>query len=293
MKNPKLPLAPGRRPRAAARGQAEAPDRVGLEIEVAGVSHAYPGAGGQSVPVLNSVSLSIPAGQFISIVGPSGCGKTTLLHLCCGLEPMQSGRIAVGGQSHPAVGLPGTAYVPATPALLPWRTALLNVEVGLEMVIPSRTARRARARAALEMVGLKEFESSHRAQLSQGMRQRVGLARAVAREPELYYMDEPFAALDAQTRLILQGELMHLLELRPATVLFVTHDLGEAVALADRVIVMSARPGRIVADYEIDLPRPRDPLALQSDPGFDRVRAGLWEVLRDQIAASRAAAPGQ
>jgi NitT/TauT family transport system ATP-binding protein len=246
-----------------------------------------------AVEAVRGVSLDVPDGAIVSIVGPSGCGKTTLLHLCCGLEPMQSGRIAVGGQSHPAVGLPGTAYVPATPALLPWRTALLNVEVGLEMVIPSRTARRARARAALEMVGLKEFESSHRAQLSQGMRQRVGLARAVAREPELYYMDEPFAALDAQTRLILQGELMHLLELRPATVLFVTHDLGEAVALADRVIVMSARPGRIVADYEIDLPRPRDPLALQSDPGFDRVRAGLWEVLRDQIAASRAAAPGQ
>ena len=271
----------------------DAPGRADLEIEIAGVSHAYPGAGGQHIPVLDSVSLSIPAGQFISIVGPSGCGKTTLLHLCCGLEPMQSGRIAVGGQSPPVVGLPGTAYMPAQPALLPWRTALRNVEVGLEMVIPGRTERRERARAALEMVGLRDFESAYRAQLSQGMRQRVGLARAVAREPELYYMDEPFAALDAQTRLILQGELMHLLELRPATVLFVTHDLGEAVALADRVIVMSARPGRIVADYGIDLPRPRDPLGLQSDPGFAHVRAGLWEVLRDQITASRAAAPDQ
>lgn len=262
------------------------PIQSGLSVEIQNVSQSFARRGG-TVNVLKSISFSIPAGQFVSIVGPSGCGKTTLLHLCCGLEPVQSGQIVIGGESGPVVGRQGTVYVPAQPALLAWRTAIRNVELGLEMVVPDKQERRARAAWALGMVGLSDFEHAFRAQLSQGMRQRVGLARAVARMPELYFMDEPFAALDAQTRLVLQAELLHLLEVRPATTFFVTHDLGEAVSLADRVIVMSARQGRIVGDFPIDLPRPRDPLALQADPEFARIRADLWTTLRNEIEAAQ------
>jgi NitT/TauT family transport system ATP-binding protein len=232
------------------------------ELSVRRVTHHYPSTGTTGAPVeaLRQVDLDIAQGQFVAVVGASGCGKTTLLNMLAGTVAPSSGEVLVGGEParcpHPEV-----SYMAARDALLPWRTVRRNVEFGLEHRVKDRSARRERARHVLELVGLADFESAFPRQLSHGMRQRTNLARTLATEPRVLLMDEPFAALDAQTKLRLQGELLRILEDdsadRPKTVVFVTHDLQEAVLLADRVIVMRPRPGRIALDQVVDLPRPR------------------------------------
>lgn len=243
--------------------------------------------GGATLAV-DHVSLEIESGQFVTVVGPSGCGKTTILNHLTGLLPLQRGAIAIGGEA-PHAGNPRVAYTMARDCLFPWRTALENVCFGMELRGVPRAEREARGRRALAQVGLEQFEHAYPKALSHGMRQRAALARGFCLESEVLLMDEPFGALDAQTKIQLEDLLLDLWSETRRTVVFITHDLAEAVALADRVIVMSARPGRIVADVPVALPRPRRVRELQRNADFLALYSRVWEQLERGIRLSRAA----
>lgn len=228
------------------------------------------------------VSLSIEQGEFVVVVGPSGCGKTTLINAIAGLVKPTSGTILVHGQPVTGPG-PDRSMVFQEYALLPWRTVLGNVRFGIEMQKERRRqVSDADLQRAIDMVGLKGFERSYPHQLSGGMRQRVGLARALVAGPQVLLMDEPFAALDAMTREVMQGELEQIIAESRQTVIFITHSIDEAIALADRVVVASARPGRIREIVPIDLPRPRREYDVKSHPGFAELREHLWTLLREE-----------
>jgi len=238
----------------------------------------FPSISGQFVAV-DRVSFEVPAGSFVSLVGPSGCGKTTILNLLTGLLSARTeGEVRLLGKP-PTAGNVDTAYMLARDSLLPWRTALGNAAYGLEIRGVSKGEREERARGLLQRVGLGDFVNAYPKALSHGMRQRCALARTFVLDSPVMLMDEPFGALDAQTKLQLEDVLMDLWSVNQRTVVFVTHDLAEAVALSDRVIVMSARPGRIVADIPIDLPRPRSVRALQKDHRFHDYYTQLWSFL--------------
>lgn len=234
---------------------------------------------GGNKPVLADISLNIAEGEFVSLVGPSGCGKTTLLNLCAGLlEHTGSGSIKVMG-SPPRCGNPQIGYMLARDSLLPWCSALDNAAFGSKIRGQTKDQSIERARKMLAEVGLAEHANALPKALSHGMRQRTALARTFALDAPLLLMDEPFGALDAQTKLQLQDLLLRLCHQHRQTALFVTHDLAEAVAVSDRVIVMSSQPGRIIADVPIDLPRPRSIRELQKSPRFHELFATLWSQL--------------
>lgn len=207
--------------------------------------------------VLSDVNVDIERGQFVSLLGPSGCGKSTFLNIVAGLLQPTAGRVEIDGIA--SSGIPSSAgYMFQEDTLLPWATAIQNV------MLPQEVAGRKDAKEAarlLEMVGLKGFEQKRPSQLSGGMRKRVQFARLLAQRPKIVFMDEPFGALDALTKLIMQQELLNILEGDPKTVLFVTHDPAEAILLSDRILVFSKRPGRVVSDYEVPIARPRRDLA--------------------------------
>lgn len=236
----------------------------------------------QPVDILDCVDLTIRPQEFVSIVGPSGCGKSTLLNFIAGLTPVQKGCVDIFGLP------PGESqrigYMFQQHALLPWRTVLRNVELGLELAGVSAEERRQKALQMLAAMGLRGFESHYPNELSGGMRQRASLARTLVADPSLILMDEPFGALDAQTKIFIQEMFSHYWEAHRKTVLFVTHDLNEAVALSDRVLVMGARPGRIIAEHVIDLPRPRDFNHLVRTPGFTYYVDEIWNDLRVEAA---------
>lgn len=246
----------------------------GQGIKVQQVSHVY-GGGDRMVQALKEVNLDIEVGSFVSLVGASGCGKTTLLDIMCGLTEGQMGTVTVGGLP-PRAGRPDTARMFARDALLPWLTAEQNVDYALKTRIADVAARRRRIAALLSAVGLGDFAHAYPRQLSQGMRQRVALVRTFSLHSEFVFLDEPFGALDALTKITLQEELIRLWSETSSTVVLVTHDLSEAAALSDRVVVMSPRPGRIVADVRIDIPRPRRVKELHSNPEFHEIVADLW-----------------
>lgn len=229
-------------------------------------------------------SLNIAPGEFVSIVGPSGCGKTTLLNFAAGLLPSGSGRgrLLVNGKP-PVTGSFDLAYMLARDALAPWRTALANAELGAEVRGVPAEKRRARALDLLEQVGLKGFENAYPKALSQGMRQRVALARTFSLDAPILLMDEPFGALDAQTKLQLEDVLLSLWQRERRTVMFITHDLSEAVSMSDRVLVMSSRPGRVVADIPIRLGRPRSVRALQKEAHYHELYAHVWSKLEEGL----------
>ena len=239
-----------------------------------------------SMTALAPTSLSIPRGQFVSIVGPSGCGKTTVLNLIAGLLPRDasSGDILVDGEG-PKAGNRAIAYMLARDALCPWRTTIENAELGAEIRGAPARERRAGARELLGRVGLKGFEDAFPKHLSHGMRQRTALARTFLLDSPILLMDEPFGALDAQTKIQLEDVLLSLWEATSRTVVFITHDLSEAVSMSDRVIVMSARPGRIVADIPIPLGRPRSVRALQRNPAYHELYAEVWARLEEGLEA--------
>jgi NitT/TauT family transport system ATP-binding protein len=219
------------------------------QIVIAGVKHVYRPPRGRAVLALDDVSLAVGAREFVALLGPSGCGKSTLLYLIGGFLPNEAGSILVDGKPVCAPG-PDRGIVFQHFALFPWKTVRANVLYGLERQGLPRVEREARAQAFIDLVGLKGFEDSYPAHLSGGMKQRTAIARTLAFNPEILLMDEPFGALDAQTRSLMQSELLGILRRDPKTVIFVTHDVQEAVYLADRVAVMSARPGRIKAIVE-------------------------------------------
>ncbi len=254
------------------------------KIVVESLSHAFD-IDGRSVPVLTDVSLEVAQGEFLAIVGPSGCGKSTLLNIVSGLFPPTTGRVTV--DDAPVEGInPRIGYMFARDALLPWRTSLANVAFGPEPAGGPADRREARARDLLRLTGLAGFEGSYPSQLSQGMRQRVSLARTLARNPDILLMDEPFGALDAQTKLVLEEEFLRIWERDRKTVIFVTHDLFEAIAMADRVAVFSARPGRIKSLVALDLPRPRSVTAGRFGPRFQDLYDRLWDDLRYEVVAA-------
>ena len=237
---------------------------------------------------VDGATLDIGAGEFVAIVGPSGCGKTTFLNAVDGLIPITSGTLALDGRP---IDRPGRdrAVVFQQPSLLPWRTVIGNVVYGPELQGERGGDARDRARRLIELVGLAGFEESYPLELSGGMQQRVNLARALAVDPEILLLDEPFAALDAQMRETMQLELMRIWAATRKTALFVTHDIVEAVYLADRVIVFTARPGRVKLVLRVDLPRPRD-LRVKRDPRFLEIETAIWESIREEVGGHEAAA---
>ena len=228
---------------------------------------------------LYDISLAIRKNEFVSLLGPSGCGKTTLIRIIAGLLTADRGEVLVNSQ---VVNSPGRdrCMVFQQFGLLPWRTVVSNVEFGLEIDGMARDERRTTAEKYLELVGLKGFENYFPHQISGGMQQRVGIARALSKKPEILLMDEPFGAVDAQTREQLQEELLKIWAQTETTVVFVTHSIDEAIYLSDRVVVMQARPGRIKEEVTIDLPRPRWEGDIKADPRFAQLRAHLRDSLR-------------
>jgi NitT/TauT family transport system ATP-binding protein len=239
---------------------------------------------------VRDVSFRVDVGRFVSLVGPSGCGKTTLLGLIAGLVPVTEGRIVIGDRSVSGAVPPDIGYLFQRDALLPWKTALQNVSLPLTIRGTPAAETRERATAWLRRVGLAGFEGYYPHQLSGGMRKRVSLATTLIYGPTVLLMDEPFSALDVQTRNLMENELLDLWAETRNTVLFVTHDLEEAIALSDEVLVLTAGPGRIKASYPIPLARPRNVVEIRFREEFTRLYEQIWKDLRDEVQQSYARA---
>ena len=238
---------------------------------------------GDMLLAVDGATFDIADGEFVAIVGPSGCGKTTFLNAVDGLLPITSGTLTLNGKQ---IVKPGhdRAMVFQQPSLLPWRTVMGNVMYGVELLgIPKEEAR-SRAKRFVELVGLGGFVESYPLELSGGMQQRANLARALAVDPEVLLLDEPFAALDAQTRETMQQELLRIWNETRKMAIFITHDIVEAVYLADRVVVFTARPGRVKEIVKVDIPRPRD-LRVKRDPRFVEIERRIWESIREEAVS--------
>jgi NitT/TauT family transport system ATP-binding protein len=258
-------------------------DTTNAKIVVAGVSRDFSGRR-SVVHALDDVDLVVEDGQFVCLVGPSGCGKSTLLRMMAGLLRPSRGYVEVRPRD---AARPPTAMVFQDYGIYPWKTVLANVRFGLVAGNVKKAEANERAHHWLRKLGLEEFADAYPSELSGGMRQRVSIARALAVEPEVLLMDEPFAALDAQLRTILQEELLTLWQEDRRTVVFITHSLEEAILLGDRVVVMSSRPGRIVGDYQVPFARPRD-MSIRSTGEFGEVQEKIWAQLRDEVDRSLA-----
>jgi NitT/TauT family transport system ATP-binding protein len=238
---------------------------------------------------VHDLTMHVADGEFVAVVGPTGAGKSTTLSLVSGLEPVSSGEVLVRGKA--VRGIPaGVGYVFQHDAVLPWRSVLDNVAAGPRYRGESRATARARARQWVQKVGLGGFEDYYPHQLSGGMRKRVALAQTLVTEPSILLMDEPFSALDVQTRALMQDELLRLWSGTGAAVVFVTHDLEEAVALADRVVVMTAAPATVKASFPIPLPRPRNVEEIRLTDDFLAIYREIWECMREEVARSRSQA---
>ncbi len=237
----------------------------------------------QRYTAVSDTTLRVRAGEFVSVVGPTGCGKSTLLNIGAGLMLPSSGSVKVFGQ--PLSGINSRAgYMFQAEALMPWRSALDNEMVGLLYRGVSEREARAQAQAWLERVGLGGFGDRYPHQLSGGMRKRAALAQVLVLDPDIILMDEPFSALDIQTRQLMENEVLDLWAAKKKAVLFITHDLDEAIAMSDRVVVLSAGPGtHPIGEFEIDLPRPRDVAEVRSDPRFVELHRQIWDVLREEV----------
>ena len=264
-----------------------------IEIKNVHISYVNPREN-REVLAAQDVNLTIESGEFLVIVGPSGCGKTTLLSAIDGLVEPDEGEIVIDGRPVTGPG-PDRAMVFQEYALLPWLSVWENIRFGLEVRKEIRMPR-AKADVLVEehvrVVGLRGFEKAYPHELSGGMRQRVGLARALVTNPKILLMDEPFAAVDAMTREMMQVELLRILASARATVVFVTHSIDEAITLGDRVVVMTARPGRIKAVLSVNLPKPRWEHALKSHPRFLELTDQIWELLRDEMKAQQEGGDG-
>ena len=251
------------------------------KIAIRDIEHVY-ASDFSTVAALGSVSLSVGEGEFVALLGPSGCGKSSLLRIVADLLRPTAGTVEISSSRENGNDRPKTALVFQEYALFPWRTVLENVVFSLEMRGMPGEERAARARKVLGRVGLQSFAGAYPHQLSGGMRQRVGIARALAAEPEVLLMDEPFGALDAQTRTVLQEELLRVWESERKTVLYVTHSIDEAVFMSDRVVLLSARPGRIKAEYTVELPRPRK-MEMRGWNSYTKLSLDIWAALKDEV----------
>jgi NitT/TauT family transport system ATP-binding protein len=271
------------------------PSTMSGGIQIKNVRHEYQPAHGQPVLALDNISLEVAPQEFIALLGPSGCGKSTLLYLMGGFIPLQAGAITCDGALVSKPG-PGRGIVFQNFALFPWKTVLQNVLYGLEKKRLVREERETIARRFIDMVHLSGFEDSYPSQLSGGMKQRVAIARTLATSPSTLLMDEPFGALDAQTRIIMQEELLAIWHSSPTTVVFVTHDVREAVLLADRVAIMTARPGRIkqIVDTRFDAKKPGASMAtISRSPDFNDKVDLIWNLVREEAVAADSGRPGR
>jgi NitT/TauT family transport system ATP-binding protein len=251
-------------------------------IELRGVTKRFRTPAGGVHTALDNLDLTIETGEFCAVVGPTGCGKSTAATLIAGLERPSSGTVLVDGEPVDGIGA-RTGFVFQQDAVLPWKSVLDNVAAGPMFRGAGRAKAHERARDWLRRVGLTGFENRYPHQLSGGMRKRVALAQSFINEPGILLLDEPFSALDVQTRAIMSDELLGLWQLTRPTVVFITHDLEEAIALADKVVVLSAGPGTVKAVYPIDLPRPRTVAEIRFDPHFIDLYQQVWNVLRDEV----------
>jgi len=256
---------------------------TGTLIELEGLSKTFQ-RDSNAIMALSPTDLSIKRGEFVALVGPSGCGKSTILNMLAGLLRPSEGRVSYGGEVVNDLNL-RVGYMTQKDTLLPWRTVTDNIGSPLELACRKtpKAERLEKIRKMIEFVGLKGFEKHYPGELSGGMRRRVALARMLIYDPETLLMDEPFGALDAQLKLVMHDEIQRIVGGGQKTVLFVTHDLGEAIALADRVVVFSSRPGRIKAIRSVNLPRPRDVFRIRFAPRFTELHEELWDQLKDEV----------
>jgi NitT/TauT family transport system ATP-binding protein len=254
-------------------------------IELRNVSKRFVSPAGTAFTALQGVNLTVAPGEFCAVVGPTGCGKSTTLALISGLEPPSRGEVTVLGQPVHGVGRQ-VGYMFQRDAVFPWKTVLDNVVAGPRFRGMAASEARERAEQWVARVGLSGFERYYPHQLSGGMRKRVALAQTLITEPRILLMDEPFSALDVQTRALMENELLDLWAATGASVVFVTHDLEEAVALSDRVVVITAGPGTVKAIYPVDLPRPRNIQEIRFEPQFMRIYEEIWSSLKDEVLVS-------
>jgi NitT/TauT family transport system ATP-binding protein len=287
-----------RRSRAARGARERSGAAQAAQIELRGVMKRFATPSGSLFTAVRDFDMTVGAGKFCAVVGPSGCGKSTSLTMVAGLDRPSAGTVSVGGK--PVDGITaGTSFMFQADALMPWKTVVGNVALGpVFRGVPKKEAE-AQAREWLRRVHLAGFEDHHPHQLSGGMRKRVSLAAALINEPSILLMDEPFGALDVQTKAMMSNELLGLWEQTRPSVIFVTHDLEEAIALADQVVVMTVGPGTVKAVYDIDLPRPRGAVQeIRFEPRFLELHHQIWESLREEVerayarTASAASAPG-
>jgi NitT/TauT family transport system ATP-binding protein len=264
-------------------GEAVNETRRGAAIEIAALRKEYVSAAG-SVLALSDIDLRVAPGEFVCIVGPSGCGKSTLLRILAGLDSQSSGIIRIDAAGWPVA----NAMVFQESGLFPWMDVETNVRFGLDTRGVPRGEAHCRVEEALTLVGLTRFRKHYPHQLSGGMRQRSAIARAFVTDPGMLLMDEPFAALDAQNRVILQAELVRLWEQTGKTVIYVTHSIEEALLMGDRTVIMTAQPGRIKTIVDVPFPHPRDLMQLSASPEFGRLKLDIWRVLEEEVMRARA-----
>jgi len=253
-------------------------------VAVRGLHKNFLLRGHQRVEALRAIDLEVADGEFVSIIGASGCGKTTLLRIVGGFEQADQGSVEIVSTRPPGGLVTSTVF--QEDSVFPWLTAQANVGYGLKIRNVPRQQREEVVAHFIEKVGLTAFRNAYPSQLSGGMRQRVSVARAFANQPEVLLMDEPFGALDEQTRLVLQDEILRLWSQHRCTVLFVTHNLDEAITLSDRIVVLSARPGQVRAIIPVDIPRPRNVIALRSNRRYGELYQQLWDLLQGDIVAA-------
>ncbi len=273
---------------ATPRSNAARADAGPIRITVENLDKIY-GSGASSVTAVDDVSFDVRQGEFVALLGPSGCGKSTILNMVAGLLSKSDGKIRIDqdtiepGRINRKVG-----YVFQRDTVFPWRTVERNIGYGLEIAGVPKATRAAKVTAAIEKAGLSGFEKAFPRMLSGGMRQRVALMRTLIMEPEILLMDEPFGALDTHTKLEMHKTLLEIWERERQTVLFVTHDLGEALTLASRIILLSARPGRLKEDFAVPFARPRDPVALRETEEFGRLYSHIWQSLGQEFRRTKA-----
>jgi NitT/TauT family transport system ATP-binding protein len=256
------------------------PEQAKFVVE--GLRHGFTAENGVPVPVIGDVNFFVKPFEFVAVVGPSGCGKSTLLNIMSGLLRPQAGSVTLDGQTLHSI-TPRIGYISQSDSLLPWRTTLTNVELGMELRSIPKPERREKAMALIRQADLTGFENAYPYQLSGGMRKRVDIIKVLAMDPEIIFMDEPFASLDVFTREMLQTYILSLWQTTQRTVLFITHDLTEAIMLSDRVIILTQRPARVKSEHIITLPRPRKPADLRFNPAFIQLHKSIWDDLKDEV----------
>ncbi|MEN6349424.1 MAG: ABC transporter ATP-binding protein [Syntrophomonas sp.] len=257
-----------------------------VKISLNNISVSFTSNNGHKVLAVNKVSLDVREQEFVALIGPSGCGKSTILNVMSGLIVADSGQVFIDGEENTGVSRK-IGYMSQIDSLLPWATVIDNVALGLELRGVPKKKRRAMAAELITRTGLAGFEYSYPHELSGGMKKRVTITRVLAIDPEILFMDEPFGPLDAFTKEMLQDDILKIWDETQKTIVYVTHDLGEAITLADRVVLIGSRPGEVKAEYEINLPRPRNVMDIKFEPGFVDIERTIWRDLKKEVIKAK------